>query len=176
MLRVVSGSSPGRHRALFHRARGCCSCDAMSRRREGIWSRSSRTHGHRPRVGARGDLCFLPFLFTFLWSPSAVTATSCVVVIYNYVKGSRFSFSGATTRAHLAWGLTGSVRQTARNRLKIGARREGTVSDDILETRRPNRTGGWNPASICLGARRGGNPKNPTTLPSAINLSARLDP
>tara|TARA_Y100000739_G_scaffold204753_1_gene191572 strand:- start:578 stop:781 length:204 start_codon:yes stop_codon:yes gene_type:complete len=29
---------------------------------------------------------------------------------------------------------TGSVRQTARNRLKIGAHREGTVSDDILET------------------------------------------
>ena len=34
------------------------------------------------------------------------------------------------------------VRQTARNRLKIGARREGTVSDDILETRRLPRTDG----------------------------------
>ena len=28
---------------------------------------------------------------------------------------------------HLAWGATGSVSQTARNQLKLGARREGTV-------------------------------------------------
>ena len=59
-------------------------------------------------------------------------------------------------RAHLAWGSTRPVRQTARKRLKIGARREGTVSDDIPETRRLTRTGGGDPASICLGARRGG--------------------
>ena len=45
-------------------------------------------------------------------------------------------------RAHLAWVVTGSGCQTARNRLKIGARREGTVSDDILETRRLTRTDG----------------------------------
>ena len=55
-----------------------------------------------------------------------------------------FSFvSGATTeRAHLAWGVTRPGCQTARNRLKIGARREGTVSDDILETQRLPRTDG----------------------------------
>ena len=48
-----------------------------------------------------------------------------------------FLFSGVTIMERpLAWGSTGSVRQTARNRLKIGVRREGTVSDDILETRR----------------------------------------
>ena len=45
-------------------------------------------------------------------------------------------------RAHLAWGSTRPVRQTARNRLKIGARREGTVSDDMLETQRLPRTDG----------------------------------
>ena len=61
ILRVVSGSSLGRHRALFrgrllHRARGCCSCDATSRRRDSLWSRSSRTHGQRPGTGARGNL------------------------------------------------------------------------------------------------------------------------
>ena len=55
-----------------------------------------------------------------------------------------------TTRAHLAWVVTRSVRQTARNRLKIGARREGTVSDDILETRRLPRTDGGDPPSIFL--------------------------
>ena len=51
-------------------------------------------------------------------------------------------FLSNNARAHLAWVVTGSGRQTARNRLKIGARREGTVSDDILETRRLPRTDG----------------------------------
>jgi hypothetical protein len=51
-------------------------------------------------------------------------------------------FRSHNARAHLAWVVTGSGRQTARNRLKIGARREGTVSDDILETRRLTRTDG----------------------------------
>ena len=44
--------------------------------------------------------------------------------------------------AHLAWGATGPVGQTARNRLKIGVRREGTVSNQLLETRRLIRTDG----------------------------------
>ena len=51
-------------------------------------------------------------------------------------------FRSHNERAHLAWVVTRPVRQTARNRLKIGARREGTVSDDILETRRLPRTDG----------------------------------
>ena len=45
-------------------------------------------------------------------------------------------------RAHMAWGATGPVGQTARNRLKIGVRREGTVSNGLLETRRLPRTDG----------------------------------
>ena len=67
-------------------------------------------------------------------------------------------------RAHLAWGATGPVGQTARNRLKIGVRREGTVSNGLLETRRLTRTDGGDLAFICLVARRGGyrNPKIPT--------------
>ena len=72
-----------------------------------------------------------------------------------------FPFSGHNAHAHLAWGVTRPVRQTARNRLKIGVRREGTVSDDILETRRLPLTDGSDPASICLGARRGGYIWNP---------------
>ena len=78
-------------------------------------------------------------------------------------------FRSHNARAHLAWVVTGSVRQTARNRLKIGARREGTVSDDILETRRLPRTGGGDPASICLGARRGVRP-----FPESSSLFAEV--
>ena len=40
--------------------------------------------------------------------------------------------------------------------MNLGVRREGTVSDDILETQRLTRTDGRDPASICLVARRGG--------------------
>ena len=40
--------------------------------------------------------------------------------------------------------------------MNLGVRREGTVSDDILETKRLTRTDGRDPASICLVARRGG--------------------
>ena len=64
-------------------------------------------------------------------------------LMFIFVHISRFSFSGATNaRAHLAWVVTRPVRQTARNRLKIGVRREGTVSDDILVSQRLNRTDG----------------------------------
>ena len=63
-------------------------------------------------------------------------------------------FSRHNASAHLAWVVTRPGCQTARNRLKIGARREGTVSDDILESHCPTRTDGGDPASICSGARR----------------------
>ena len=42
----------------------------------------------------------------------------------------------------LAWGATGPVGQTVRNRLKIGVRREGTVSNDHLETQSLTHTDG----------------------------------
>ena len=68
-----------------------------------------------------------------------------------------FPFPGAPQRgAHMAWGARVALRRPPRNRLNIGARREGTVSDDILETRRLTRTDGGDPAYICSGARRGG--------------------
>ena len=53
-----------------------------------------------------------------------------------------FFLFGVTSRAHLAWGATGPVDQTARNRLNIRERREGTVSNDLLESRRLTRTDG----------------------------------
>ena len=65
-------------------------------------------------------------------------------------------FRSHFARAHLAWGATGPVGQTARNRLKIGPRREGTVSNGLLESQRLTRTDGYDPASICSVARRGG--------------------
>ena len=54
-----------------------------------------------------------------------------------------------------AYGLERRValRRPPQNRLEIGVRREGAV---LLETWRLTRTDGWDPASICLGARRGG--------------------
>ena len=54
----------------------------------------------------------------------------------------------------MAWGARVALRRPPRNRLKIGVRGEGTVSDDILETRRLLRTDGGDPASICSVARR----------------------
>jgi len=57
----------------------------------------------------------------------------------------------------LAWGAGLALCRPQRNRLKIGLRREGTVSDDLLETRRLTRTDGGDPAYICLVARRGGD-------------------
>ena len=58
-------------------------------------------------------------------------------------------------RAHLAWGATGSVSQTAQNRLKPGPHREDTVSDDLLESQRLPRTDGGDLTYICSVARRG---------------------
>ena len=57
----------------------------------------------------------------------------------------------------MAWGARVALRQPPRNRLKLGARREGTVSDDLLESWRLPRKDGGDPAYICLGARRGGH-------------------
>ena len=57
----------------------------------------------------------------------------------------------------MAWGARVALRRPSRNRLKIGVRREGTVSNGLLETRRLTRTDGGDPASICLVARRGGD-------------------
>ena len=54
----------------------------------------------------------------------------------------------------MAWGARVALRRPPRNRLKLGARREGTVSDDILEARRLTRTDGGDLAYICLVARR----------------------
>ena len=56
----------------------------------------------------------------------------------------------------MAWGTRVALRRPSQNRLKIGVRREGTVSNQLLETRRLTRTDGGDPASICLVARRGG--------------------
>ena len=56
----------------------------------------------------------------------------------------------------MALGARVALRRPSRNRLKIGVRREGTVSNGLLEARRLNRTDGGDPLSICLGARRGG--------------------
>ena len=39
-------------------------------------------------------------------------------------------------RIHLPLAARHALRRPPRNRLKIGVRREGTVSDDLLETRR----------------------------------------
>ena len=36
--------------------------------------------------------------------------------------------------ANMAWGARVALRRPSRNRLKIGAPKEGTVSDDILES------------------------------------------
>ena len=44
--------------------------------------------------------------------------------------------------AHIAWGARVALRRPSRNRLKIGVRREGTVSNQLLETRRLTRTDG----------------------------------
>jgi len=59
-------------------------------------------------------------------------------------------------RAHLAWGAGLALRRPQRDRLKISLRKEGTVLDELLETRRLTRTDGGDPAYICLVARRGG--------------------
>ena len=59
-------------------------------------------------------------------------------------------------RAHMAWGARVALRRPARNRLKIVVRREGTVSNQLLESRRLTRQDGGDPSSICSGARRGG--------------------
>ena len=54
----------------------------------------------------------------------------------------------------MALGARVALRRPPRNRLKLGARREGTVSDVLLETRRLTRTDGGDLAYICLVARR----------------------
>ena len=64
-------------------------------------------------------------------------------------------FRSYNARAHMAWGTRVALRRPSQNRLKIGVRREGTVSNQLLETRRLTRTDGGDPASICLVARRG---------------------
>ena len=53
----------------------------------------------------------------------------------------------------MALGARVALRRPAQNRLKIGVRREGTVSNNILETRRLPRTDGGDLAYICLVAR-----------------------
>lgn len=60
------------------------------------------------------------------------------------------------SRAHLAWGAGLALCRPQRNRLKIGLRREGTVSDDLLETRRLTRTDGGDPAFISVWSRVAG--------------------
>ena len=51
-------------------------------------------------------------------------------------------FRSHFARAHMAWGARVALRRPSRNRLKIGVRREGTVSNQLLETRRLTRTDG----------------------------------
>ena len=51
-------------------------------------------------------------------------------------------FRSHFARAHMAWGARVALRRPSRNRLKIGVRREGTVSNQLLETRRLTCTGG----------------------------------
>ena len=51
-------------------------------------------------------------------------------------------FRSHFARAHMAWGARVALRRPSRNRLKIGVRREGTVSNGLLETRRLTRTDG----------------------------------
>ena len=65
-------------------------------------------------------------------------------------------FHLATRSAHMALGARLTLRRPSQNRLKLGVRREGTVSNHLLESRRLPRTDGWDPASICSRARRGG--------------------
>ena len=51
-------------------------------------------------------------------------------------------FRSYNARAHMAWGTRVALRRPSQNRLKIGVRREGTVSNQLLETRRLTRTDG----------------------------------
>ena len=44
------------------------------------------------------------------------------------------SFRSHFARAHMAWGARVALRRASRNRLKIGVRREGTVSNGLLES------------------------------------------
>ena len=65
-----------------------------------------------------------------------------------------FPFSGVTSRARISLGARqGSVGQTARNRLKIGPRREGTVSNGLPVTPHGRLRSGVD----LSGARRGGS-------------------
>ena len=66
----------------------------------------------------------------------------------------------------MALGARVALRRPAQNRLKIGVRREGTVSNNILETQRLPRTDGGDPASICSVARRGGISQSVSTFNS----------
>ena len=54
----------------------------------------------------------------------------------------RNPFQSHNSRAHKPLAARLALRRPPRNRLKIGVRREGTVSDDILETWRLPRTDG----------------------------------
>ena len=56
----------------------------------------------------------------------------------------------------MALGARLALRRPSQNRLKLGVRREGTVLNHLLESRRLPRTDGRDPASICSRARRGG--------------------
>ena len=56
----------------------------------------------------------------------------------------------------MALGARVALRRLPQNHTKLGAHGEGTVSDSLLETQRLIHPDGRDPASICLGARRGG--------------------
>ena len=49
-------------------------------------------------------------------------------------------FRSHFARAHMAWGARVALRRPSRNRLKIGVRRESTVSNQLLESQRLTRT------------------------------------
>ena len=70
-------------------------------------------------------------------------------------------FSTSQRSAHMALGARVALRRPAQNHLKIGVRREGTVSNGLLESLRLTRTDGGDPAYICSVARRGGTLKIP---------------
>ena len=79
------------------------------------------------------------YLFTFhIFKRSLAPVTAAININIFHV---HILFRTQRARASCL-GSTRPVCQTARNRLKIGARREGTVPGDILETRRLPRTDG----------------------------------
>ena len=84
----------------------------------------------------------LPFNTSINENTRSHTLQLSISVTHFVIQYPIFPFSGHNARAHMALGARLALRQTARNRLKIGARREGTVSDDILETQRLHRTRG----------------------------------